>query len=206
MIVDGIRQGSDDWHSLRRGVVTASNFGLVLTKGRGKTRRSYMERLLHEIIMGSSPEMFWSEAMRRGTELEPEARTAYAENTGHTVREIAMAFLDGERRIGGSPDGLIGEDGGLEIKCPLPETHEKYLQEGRVPKKYTAQIQGNLWITGRKWWDFVSYAPEFQTSHRMLLRRVPRDEEYIAHLRAEILRFVEELDTVVAAALPRKKA
>lgn len=199
MIVSAIRQGSDAWREARCGVVTASNFKAILTRGGGKTRSAYMRRLIEEIITGRVAESsFHSEAMSRGVDLEPRARRAYESLTGHSVREIGLAWLDDARRVAASPDGLIGEEGGLEIKCPLPHTHEKYLSGGCVPTAYLPQVQGNLWVTGRKWWDFVSFAPEFGEKKRVMLCRVHRDEAYIATLRAEVLRFVEELDRLAA--------
>ena len=163
-----------------------------------------MARLIEEKLTGQTAEIFWSEAMVRGTELEPRARNAYSASTGHSVREVGMAFLDNKKRVGASPDGLIGSDGGLEIKCPLPHTHEKYLIAGRPPSQYMAQIQGNLWITGRKWWDFVSFAPEFEPAERMMLCRVPRDEDYITRLASEVARFVEELDEIITSHVQKR--
>lgn len=199
MILSAIRQGTDEWREARCGVVTASNFKAIMTGGAGRTRQSYMHRLAQEILSGTpAPPSFQSEAMVRGTALEPRARAAYEDHTGHSVHEIGLAYLNDERRVSASPDGLIGEDGGLEIKCPLPHTHERYLFEGRVPTLYVPQVQGNLWVTGRQWWDFVSFAPEFPEKRRMMIRRVYRDESYIARLRAEVLRFVEDLDRLLA--------
>ncbi len=195
---ESLEQGSAEWRQARCGVVTASNFKLVLTKGRGKTRKNYMRRLVQEIMSGEPEEpTYWSGAMMRGTELEPHARRAYESASTHTVREVGLVFLNSDRRIGASPDGLIGNDGGLEIKCPLPHTHDKYLGDGRVPAIYKPQIQGNLWITGRKWWDFVSFAPERTHHERIIIHRMQRDEDYITRLRIEVERFVRELDDVV---------
>lgn len=205
MIVAALKQGSDAWREARCGVVTASNFRAILTRGSGKTRMAYMRRLIEETLTGRVAETsFHSEAMSRGVDLEPCARRAYQTLTGHAVREIGLAYLDESRRVAASPDGLVGEEGGLEIKCPLPHTHEKYLCEGCVPNAYIPQVQGNLWVTGRKWWDFVSFAPEFNEKKRVMVCRVHRDESYIAALRAEVLHFVEELDRLTA--MTRRKA
>lgn len=198
MILSSFQQGSPEWHAARCGVVTASNFKAVLTKGSGKTRANYMRKLAEEIITGRvAPPAFESEAMQRGVDLEPDARQAYEAQTGRSVREVGIAYLNDDKRVAASPDGLIHEDGGLEIKCPLPRTHEKYWQEGRVPQIYMPQIQGNLWVTGRKWWDFVSYAPEFGPARRILLHRVERDDSYIERLSIEIHRFINDLDNLV---------
>lgn len=193
MIIEEMEQGSDEWRRARCGVVTASNFRFVLAKGSGKTRKRYLDRVAQEIITGAPEEpVYWNGAMERGIELEPRARQAYAAATGHFVRETGLIFLDGNRRVSASPDGLINDDGGLEIKCPLPHTHAKYLQSGSAPAKYMPQIQGNLWITGRKWWDFASFAPEGK--NRIFIRRVYRDDAYIARLKAGVEAFLLELD------------
>ncbi|MCB9989095.1 MAG: YqaJ viral recombinase family protein [Rhodospirillales bacterium] len=198
MILAHIEQGSDEWHDARCGVVTASNFKAVLTGGRGKTRASYMRRLRDEIITGRpTPPSFQSAAMVRGCDLEPQARRAYEEHAGESVREVGIVYLNDQRRVAASPDGLVNGNGGLEIKCPLPHNHEKYFREGRVPAQYVPQVQGNLWVTGREWWDFVSYAPEFPPEYRLMTRRVYRDEAFISLLKAEVERFIEELDKAV---------
>lgn len=198
MLISSVQQGSDEWYAARCGVVTASNFKAVLTKGRGKTRANYMRKLAEELMTGRiALPSFESEAMQRGNDLEPEARYVYQKRTGHDVREVGIAYLDERKRVAASPDGLIGDYGGLEIKCPLPHTHEKYLRGRCIPKQYIPQVQGALWVTGRKWWDFVSYAPEFSGPQQVMLCRVHRDETYIASLRTEVLRFVKELDALV---------
>ncbi len=193
-----MKQGSDEWFAARCGVVTASNFKLVMTGGGGKTRRSYMQKLVEEILTSSpAAPAFQSEAMMRGVDLEPDARRAYEALTDNSVQEVGIAYLCPEKRVAASPDGLIGDDGGLEIKCPLPHTHEKYLQDGRIPKQYLPQVQGSLWVTGRQWWDFVSFAPEFGSERNIMVHRVRRDEAYIETLSAKIHTFIEELDIIV---------
>ncbi len=207
MILSTVKQGSDEWRAARCGVVTASNFKAVLTGGGGKTRETYMRRLAEEILTGRVAEpAYQSHAMCRGVDLEPRARRAYQTLTGTPVREVGLAWLDETRRVAASPDGLIGDDGGLEIKCPLPATHDKYLATGCVPPIYVAQVQGNLWVTGRAWWDFVSFAPEFPERNRLMVCRVYRDERYIAMLRAEVLRFVAEMDRLMALSAAKRRA
>lgn len=198
MIVETFQQGSPAWHKARRGVVTASGLKMVMTKGGGKTRARYMQKLAHERAFGESPEEagYMSEAMLRGIELEPQARRSYEQLQGVTVKEIGIAFLNEDRRIAASPDGLVGADGGIEIKCPLPSTHEKYVRAGIVPATYRAQVQGNLWITGRKWWDFVSHAPDCHGHVETFIHRAYRDESYISVLQTEVTRFMEELDAL----------
>lgn len=196
MIIEDCIQGSDEWLVLRLGVVTASNFGKVLTGGQGKTRLSYMRQLRDELITGRKEQLHWSAAMERGSELEPLARKAYEEHSGHNVNEVGFIFKCSQRRVGGSPDGLINDHGGLEIKCPLPGTHDKYLHTGKIPRAYMAQIQGCMWLTGRTWWDFVSFCPEFPEDRRLLIRRVERDTSFINHMAKAIEGFVQELDQI----------
>jgi len=198
MIVGSLTQGTEEWHSARCGVVTASNFKLVLTGGKGKTRATYMRRLAEEIRTGRpTPQAFQSDAMRRGNALEPKARQAYEEHTNQAVREVGIIYLDENHRVGASPDGLVNGDGGLEIKCPMIHTHRKYVFNRTVPTQYVPQVQGNLWVTKREWWDFVSFAPELANDHRMMICRVYRDETYIERLQSEVERFVKELDAML---------
>lgn len=200
MIVSMARQGSGEWRAARCGVVTASNFRAVLTGGQGRTRETYLMRLTQELLTGQVAEpSFYSEAMSRGVDLEPHARKAYERHTGLAVREVGLVWLDESRRVAASPDGLIEEEGGLEIKCPLPRTHEKYLYAGTLPATYVAQVQGNLWVTGRKWWDFVSFAPEFPERNRLMVCRVHRDEAYIDALSTQVSRFLNDLDRLRAS-------
>jgi hypothetical protein len=198
MIIEHCIQGSPEWHALRLGVATASNFGKILTDGSGKTRKTYMRKLRDEILTGRKEQTHWSAAMERGVDLEPLARKAYEDKTNQAVDEIGFIFKCDKRRIGGSPDGLIGFDGGLEIKCPLPSTHEKYLRTQKIPNAYRAQIQGCLWLTGRNWWDFISYCPEFPEQYRMITIRFARDDSFIGAMTARINHFIDELDDIVA--------
>ncbi len=199
MITASCEQGTTEWQQARCGVVTASNFKLVLTKGKGKTRKAYMMRLIEEKRTGRPTESYWSDAMKRGTDLEPRARKAYETTTGNGVKEVGINFLDERRRVGASPDGLIDHDGGLEIKCPLVSTHTKYLQSGRIPAQYVPQVQGNLWVSGREWWDFASFAPEMPPEEQIVIYRAYRDEDYISRLKSEVEQFVEELDQIIGA-------
>ncbi len=207
MILHDLEQGSDAWKAARCGVVTASNFKKVITKGKGKTRLSYMDQLAYEIASGQPTlHSFQSDAMTRGVELEPRARRAYEALTGHRVNEVGIVYLCQKKRVAASPDGLIGLEGGLEIKCPLPHTHEKYLIDRRLPKSYLPQIQGSLWVTGRKWWDFVSYAPEFETSRQIMHLRIERDEDYISMMAEKVSRFIEDLDTILESRKVKRRA
>ena len=172
-------QGSDEWIASRLGIPSASMFGkIITTQGKWSTQAdAYINQLVAEKLTGEQTYVYQNEHMARGTELEPEAREMYEFIKEVEVSEVGFCLHD-TLDAGCSPDGLIAEDGGLEIKCPAPATHVEYLKAGVLPSKYKQQVMGCLWITGREWWDFVSYHPTMKT----LIVRVERDEEYIAAL------------------------
>jgi len=181
-------QGSDEWISARLGVPSASMFGkIITTQGKWSTQAdAYINQLVAEKLTGEQTYVYQNEHMARGTELEPEARTMYEFIKEVEVNEVGFCLHD-TLDAGCSPDGLIAEDGGLEIKCPAPATHVEYLKAGVLPSKYKQQVMGCLWITGREWWDFVSYHPTMKT----LIVRVERDEEYITALEECVTKAVD---------------
>ena len=187
-------QGSEEWLKARLGVPSASNFSKLITmKGAVSTQaKAYIDALVAEAITGESTYVKVTDAMQRGTELEPYARDRYVYETGNSVEEVGFCLHD-EYQAGASPDGLVGDDGGLEIKCPLGGTMVSYLRGGRLPSKYYQQVQGCLYITGRKWWDFMAYHPDMKT----LIVRVERDEAFIACLDDTLRKAVEEIDKLV---------
>lgn len=187
-------QGSEEWLKARLGVPSASNFSKLITmKGTLSTQaKAYVDALVAETITGESTYVKVTDAMQRGTELEPYARERYFYETGNSVEEVGFCLHD-DYQAGASPDGLIGEDGGLEIKCPLGGTMVSYLRVGRLPSKYWQQVQGCLHITGRKWWDFMAYHPDMKP----LIVRVERDEAFIAALNALLIDVVKEIESLV---------
>jgi hypothetical protein len=186
-------QGSPEWHAARLGIPTASRFADVLAKGEGKTRGKYLRELAGEIIAGGVEQDTYSNGhMERGKLLEEEARNLYAYM--NDVEPQMVGFIR-SGRAGASPDSLIGDAGGLEIKTALQHVQVERLQRGTLPPEHKAQVQGSLWITGREWWDFVSYAPRMP----LLICRVPRDDVYIAELERAIDAFNEELDNLVSS-------
>lgn len=187
-------QGSEEWLKARLGVPSASNFSKLITmKGTLSTQaKAYVDALVAETITGESTYVKVTDAMQRGTELEPYARERYFYETGNSVDEVGFCLHD-DYQAGASPDGLIGEDGGLEIKCPLGGTMVSYLRVGRLPSKYWQQVQGCLHITGRKWWDFMAYHPDMKP----LIVRVERDEAFIAALDALLIDVVKEIESLV---------
>lgn len=190
-----IDQGTDEWIAARAGIVTASEFSTVLAKGKGGgesvTRRKYMLTLAGERIGGPSPfDRYSNGAMQRGHEYEQEARDSYQLITDNEVEQVGfMRRVD----VGYSPDGIIGDDGLLEIKTKAYPLHLDCLLKDEVPSEHTAQIQGGLWVSGRQWLDFVSYSPGLP----IFIKRVRRDESYIARLSEAVAEFNAELAKLV---------
>jgi putative phage-type endonuclease len=192
MLAVDCKQGSDEWKAARVGVVTASKFGEIITPtGKptvGDKRAKYMNTLIAESLTGEPSETFQSEWMRRGTELEPEARDYYSLIRDAEVEQVGMVYLNEDRLIACSPDGLV--DNGLwENKCPAPHTHVAYLLANKLPSQYKPQVQGQMYVTERDWCDFMSYHPDMKP----LLVRVHRDEEYIKILANLLDKFVLEM-------------
>jgi putative phage-type endonuclease len=191
-------QRSPDWFAARLGKATASNFANVLAAKSTAAYRNYRVKLALERMTGKQEDSFQSDAMRQGTEREPLARIAYEAHTGHLVEEVGFCLHD-VLECGASPDGLVNADGGLEIKCPTPGKHFEYLRQKGEPAEYTAQIQGCMWITGRTWWDFVSFCPEFPENAQLIVRTIARDGDYIDRLAAAVDAFMAEVRADVEA-------
>lgn len=188
-------QGSPEWFAARCGVASASRFAAVMAtikSGEAADRRNYRTDLVVERLTGKPLEGFTTKAMQQGIEREPFARLAYEARTGNLVEEVGFCRHD-TLEAGASPDGLIDENGGLEIKCPERSAHLRYLQQDMEPPEYTWQIQGGLWITGREWWDFVSFNPDFPEHLQLIVRRIYRDEATIKTLAHEVERFMEQV-------------
>ena len=199
MIVSSAPQQSEQWFADRAGVITASNFSKVMSKGRGsspsKTRFTYMKEKANEVLSGK-PNMngFQNDAMRRGNELEPDARQFYTMLSGNQVEESGLIYLNELKRIGASVDGLVGQDGLVEIKAPSLGVHMGYIMDGVMPPAYIKQIQGQMWVTGRKHCDFISYNPD---AWKMgFLIRVKRDEEFIKSISDAVYAFIGDLDVL----------
>lgn len=183
-------QGSPEWFECRAGIPTASRFATVMAKGEGKTRSEYMRKLAGEILTGEQSESYSNAHMERGKEQEDDARRLYAFLTD-TDPQITGFIRNGNK--GASPDSLVGGAGGLEIKSALPHIQIDRLERNRLPPEHKAQVQGNLWIAEREFWDFVSYCPRLP----VLIVRVHRDEGYIAEMSSAIDQFNDELAALV---------
>lgn len=196
-----MEQRTDEWYAARLGRATASNFGKVLAKiktGEAADRRNYRAQLVIERLTGNRQESYSNAAMQWGTEQEPFARIAYMADRGVDVQEVG--FIQHETLMAGcSPDGLIGADGLIEIKCPVSATHIETLKTQHMPLEHMPQVQGQMWIAGREWCDFVSYDPRMPEKLQMFVQRIPRDDQYIKALAFEVERFLEEVSAEVTA-------
>jgi putative phage-type endonuclease len=191
-----IIQGSDEWKALRLGKVTASRVADVVAKtktGYGTSRANYMAQLIAERLTDTVAEAYTNAAMQHGTDTEPEARAAYEFYQSVTVEEVAFVPHPKIDQAGCSPDGLVGADGLVEIKCPNTATHLETLLGQAVPAKYENQMQFQMACTGRKWCDFVSYDPRMPENMRLFIKRLPRDDKRIAEHEAEIAAFLLEM-------------
>lgn len=199
-IIHNMEQGTPEWLSLRLGKVTASRFKDVMTNGRGgapsKTAESYMIELAIEKVTGNSLPFFENDAMRHGTETEPQARAMYEVLSGNEVSEVA--FIEHNEFVGVSPDGLVGNDGLLEIKCPNTKTQvERFLKEIGLPSDYKWQVHGQIWVAEREWCDFLSFDDRIDTAAQYLCTRVYRDDALIKELSDRVERFSGELQDMI---------
>jgi YqaJ-like viral recombinase domain len=184
-------QGSEAWLKARLGIPTASSFSTVMAKGEGKTRSAYMRKLAGEILTGEPASSFSNGHMERGKEMEAEARGYYAMLKDADPRLVGFVS-NGPK--GCSPDALLSTDGGLEIKTAEPHILIELLLRDDFPPEHRAQVQGNIWITERDWFDIIVYWPKMPS----LIKRARRDEAYIATMSGEVDRFNDELQTLVA--------
>lgn len=195
-----MEQGTPEWHACRRGKVTASRVADVIAKtksGYSTSRANYEAELLCERLTGETQPFFSNAAMLWGTEKEPEARAAYSFRNDADVAEIAFVDHPNIAMAGASPDGLVGDDGLLEIKCPNTATHLDTLSSGKPAGKYVTQMQWQMACTGRQWCDFASYDPRLPEAMRLFVCRVPRDDALIAEMEAEVRTFLSGLDAKI---------
>lgn len=189
-----VKQGTDEWLQARLGLVTASNFKFATSDGIGgadsKTKFSYLCALLSERTTGNLVKRYHNEAMEWGTHNEPAARSTYTLETGSEVTQVG--FVKNGEHVGASPDGLVGDDGMIQIKCQESHNHIANLLKQKCPTVHLKQIQGELWCCGRLWSDFVSFDPR-NPFKDIFIFRVHRDEEFIRKLAEGVNEFVVEL-------------
>lgn len=194
-------QGSEAWKEIRLGKVTASRVADVIAKtksGYSTSRANYAAQLIAERLTGKVAESYSNAAMQWGTEQEPEARLAYEFRHDAEVQQVAFVDHPTIPMTGASPDGLIGDEGMIEIKCPITATHLDTLRFGDIPTKYETQMLWQMACTGRKWCDFVSYDPRLPENMRLFVKRLFRDETKIAELQAEVQDFLREVEDSVS--------
>lgn len=187
-------QGTPEWYAARLGIPTASEFHTVMAigpkGGKSATRVAYLNKLAGEVLTGEPMASYVNADMERGSAMEDEARNLYAFTKGVEPQQVGF-IRDGD--AGCSPDSLIGEDGGLEIKSAAPHVQIARILDDELPSEHKAQVFGNLWITKRKYWDFVSYCPRLP----IFIKRVHRDEDYIAKIAHHVDLFNIELRQTV---------
>jgi putative phage-type endonuclease len=202
-------QGSPEWLQARCGLVTASRISDVIARtktGWGSSRANYKAQLVIERLTGKPADTYQSPAMLEGIRLEPFARQAYSETTWQTVDQVGLVMHPTIPMAGCSPDGLVNDDGMVEIKCPLPATHLEYLLAGTVPTKYIPQLAFQLAChPKRQWVDFVSYCPSLPDKMQLFCKRYDRDDVYISQLEEMVKAFLDEVSETVEA-LKRKYA
>lgn len=206
---DMAEQRTAAWLYERVGFCTASRFKDVMAITKSGTeaapRRNYRVRLAVERLTNEPAKGYQNEAMMWGNEQEPEARMAYEALTGEIVEETGFIHHPIIEWCGGSPDGLVGEDGGIEIKCPYESAvHVETMMTEECD--HLQQIQGLMWITGRKWWDFVSYDPRMPSGLDLYVQRIERDDAYIAKLEAGVLAFLAEVQAQHEAFMAKLEA
>ena len=195
-------QGSAQWFADRCGKATASRFKDVVSKLRNgapaKARDDYMWELVIERITGASSDHYTNAAMMWGMENEMAARMAYEAHSGAMVEAAGLVLHPTIPNCGGSPDGLIGDDGGLEIKCPFNSAiHLRTVLDG-MPEDHVYQVQGNMAVTGRAWWDFVSFDPRLPDGLSLYVQRVERDDVMCKRIEVEVMAFLQEVDALAA--------
>lgn len=191
-------QGSDEWFKHRIGKVGASRVGDVMAKGTGATRKAYMTELLVARLTGEYPESYTSPSIQWGIDNEPLARSAYEIKTGCMVQEVGFINHPTIKGFGASPDGLVGTDGGLEIKCPNTATHLDTVMTGKIKRDYILQMQTGMACTGREWWDFASFDPRLPGKLELWIWRIYRDDGLIAEIESAVKEFLSELEEMEA--------
>lgn len=197
MIDSGIAQRTDEWFAARLGKATASRFKDILKTNRDGSftaaRKNYRAELLIERLTGRKSERVKTAAMEWGQDTEELAATTYMMRTGRIV-EPANLLLHDWLLAGASPDGLVGDDGTIEIKCFNTANHIEALKNNAMPPEHMPQVQGQLWIADRTWCDFISFDPELPERAQIFIQRIMRDEIYIKNLELEVSMFLDEVD------------
>ena len=200
-MTENLIQGSAEWRQARCGSLGASRVADALAKtksGWGASRANLMAELIAERLTGVPADNYTNAAMQWGTATEPDARAAYEFRHNIDVALVGIVRHPVIAMTHASPDGLVGDDGLIEIKCPSTATHIETLLGASVPGKYLTQIQWQLAVTGRQWCDFVSYDPRLPEDMRLFVKRIQRDDALIVELEREVSIFLSELENKLA--------
>jgi putative phage-type endonuclease len=197
-----MQQGTEEWLRARVGKVTASRIADVVAKtktGWGASRKNYAAELVIERLTGEPAPHYTNAAMEYGTQCEPEARAAYAFLQDINVEEVGFCPHYSIAEAGCSPDGLIGDDGLVEIKCPNSATHIEVLLSETIPDAHIKQMQFQMACTGRQWCDYLSYDKRLPEPMRIWIKRVTRDTKMITELEIAACVFLTEIEETIAA-------
>lgn len=203
-------QGSQEWHNDRCGCATASRFIdiIAVSKSSGKplkAREDYLKAVAGEQFYGTPTESFNARSTEWGKDLEPYARQAYEIETGQMILPSGFVRHKTIEFCGASPDGLIGKDGGIEVKCPKDRrVHMDTWAEG-MPVDHFPQVQGNIWINELEWIDFISYDPRAPEGFRLYVQRIHRDDKYILALESHVVQFLEEVKNYIGILHARQR-
>jgi len=195
-----MEQRTEEWFAARMGKVTASRVADVIAKtktGYSTSRENYLAQLVCEVLTGKPAESFTNAAMQWGVDQEPLARAAYESHQNVLVDEVGFLVHPTIWESGASPDGLVGDFGMVEIKCPNTATHIDTLLTQTVSGKYNTQMQWQMACAGRHWCDFVSFDPRMPTDLQLFVKRVEYDPPYVAMLEKEVMSFLNDLDSKV---------
>jgi len=194
-------QRSEEWYQHRTGRVTASRIADIMARtksGPGAARKNYLADLVAERLTGERREGFTNAAMQWGTDTEPQARAAYEFMTDLTVTEVGFIDHPKLEMAGCSPDGLVSDEGMVEIKCPNTATHLDTLLTGKIDGKYLKQMQFQMACADREWCDFVSFDPRMPAELQLWIYRVERDAEAVAEIEEAVASFLVEVDHTIA--------
>jgi hypothetical protein len=188
-----VKQNTDEWFDLRLGKATSSNFAKIMAnygKAFGDPAVKYAQKIALERVTGErdETESFSNKFMDRGNELEPVAIEKYEEKTFFEVTNGGFFYNEAET-IGDSPDGNVGDEGSIEVKCVIPNTHWQRLKSGGIDSAYKWQIHGHIWLGEREWCDFVSYCPEMPEGKQLYIERVYKDEAIIQQMALRLAEF-----------------
>lgn len=198
-----IEQRSEQWFAARCGSLGASQIADAISKSKdgkafGSTSANLRAKLVVERLTGIQEDSFKTAAIQHGIDSEEAARLAYEAHTGAFVTEVGLYKHPAIEGTHASPDGLVGDDGLIEIKCPNSATHIDTLKTEKVPTKYLYQMQWQMRCTDRKWCDYVSFDPRLPENLRLFVKRIPRDDALLAKLEAEVMLFLKGVDDDVA--------